>query len=98
MQSCSDGRDVCCRHGGCVQWSSRSLSVPTVRAGEECQGHAGKDCGPVAVFSVRSPVADVRVCERVRVRMGEAGNWLSWQPNGHTLQSHIEMTLIEQII
>lgn len=60
----------------------------------------------MAVFSVRSFVADLRVCECVpvyvcvvvRVRMGEAVNLPSWQPNGHTLQSHIEMTLIEQII
>lgn len=58
----------------------------------------------MAVFSVRSFVADLRVCECVpvcvvvRVCMGEAVNLPSWQPNGHTLQSHIEMTLIEQII
>lgn len=103
------------RRTGCLLPARRLISglrtveqsepLGTVRAGEECQGHAGKDCGPVAVFSVRSPVADVRVCECVRVCVGLCVcAWgrlvicLSWQPNGHTLQSHIEMTLIEQII
>lgn len=94
-QSCRSGRDVVpstVAHRG----SSQSLSVLTATAWEECQGHAWKDSSPVAVFSVCSFVADLSGV--VRVRKGEAVNLPSWQPNGYTLQSHIEMTLIEQII
>lgn len=68
------------------------------RATERCQGHACKAYDPFYIQAVFSMCGFWKMYLLVCVRKTETVNSLSWQGNRYTLQSHIEMTLIKQIV